>query len=1130
MRVLNDAATHPDAFESPVQAERLNRPTPEARPEPNRDPDRFIGRAFALTELRSSLEAARGGRGQLTLLAGEPGIGKTRTAEELIELARSRNVAVHLARCQESGGAPPFWPWIQILRSLMRDASDRSGSSLAELREIIPELTAATPMLPATPESDHSRFQLFDGVTAYFKEISGETPHLLFFDDLQWADPTTLNLMQFFSNNLAGCKILLLGAYRDLELADPDPRAALLDSLRRGPFSHEIVLRGLNAHETSDLVTNSMGHSLPADLMGRIHQKTDGNPFFIGEIVRMIGSDAKLGFSGDPSTWKITLPRGVREVIRRRFRNLSAGCMQVLSASSVIGREFNLNVLERLVDLDADSLLHAMDESLQAQVIGEVDGIPGRYRFAHASIREILYEDLSTVARLNLHCRIGGVIEAQADTAQDESLAELAYHFFQAAPLGDARKAVDYAQHAAQAAVRMLAYEEAVEQYNHALQALDWIEGASEIERAELYLSLGQAAELSGAHNRARESFNRASEIAKRCSAPELVGRAALGLGEVTFDYEIVDQAMIADLEYALDILPSGSRALRAKLMARLGVAVSFLRDPDRAHALGRQAIAIARELGDPGVLAYTLAQRQWTNSRPEQLKERMQGANELLELATRAGDPLLALSGRVWRLCAQLDSGDIAAVDREFQALDSQARELRHPSFLVWASRFEVVRALIDGRFDAAEQLAMRTYELSKRLWPRAALQGLTAQLFFVRREQGRLAELQESVRSAVSEHPTIPGWRCGLAFVESELDHREATRSEFERLASNDFHELCDDRNGLFSLPLIAEVCAYLGDSERAATLYRLLEPFSGMNAGPGFGIVSLGSINHYLGRLATLMDQWDVAEEQFARALEMHTRMGARPWLADTQVCFAEMLRARRGDGDLERAEVLMARARETAEELNMARLLRRMTPARAPVVSTVAKADRASCGFVKEGDYWTIDFAGATARLKDQVGLNYVAELLHHPGEEFHATVLLASARGHAAAPSGTPAGDAGPLLDTRAKLAYRSRLRELREELEEANEFNDLERSSKIQAEIDALVKELSRAIGLGGRDRKAASVSERARVNVTRRIRIALRNIAKAIPKLGDHLNATVKTGTFISYNPDPRIPIDWRF
>ena len=361
------------------------------------------------------------------------------------------------------------------------------------------------------------------------------------------------------------------------------------------------------------------------------------------------------------------------------------------------------------------------------------------------------------------------------------------------------------------------------------------------------------------------------------------------------------------------------------------------------------------------------------------------------------------------------------------------------------------------------------------------------------------------------------------------TELGRIVEAKAEFVELARAHFNAMLRDNEWLLGMALASEACGLLEDATAAADLYEQLTPFAGRHAA-GFGEGGMGAIDRYLGILATTLGRLDEAEAHFEAGVERNEQMGGRPWVARTQANYAAMLRARNRSGDEAKAAQLESSALEAAQSMGMTVLVREHK-SRSALLSDAAHvaplAPSSAAVFRRQGEYWTITFGGDNFKLRDSKGLQYMAQLLAEPGREFLALDLAREA------PSPDlrtdHLGDAGSQLDAEAKSAYRSRLHELQEELDDAEAANDPERVEKAREEMDFLARELSRAVGLAGRDRAAGSASERARLSVTRAIRLALDRIGEHSPALGAHLNSTIRTGTYCSYRPDTRLAINWR-
>jgi tetratricopeptide (TPR) repeat protein len=576
----------------------------------------FVGREREMDELRAGLEDALSGRGRLLLLVGEPGIGKTRTAEELATYARLRRAQVLWGRCYEGEGAPAYWPWVQAIRSYVHDRDPQAllsemGSGASDIAQVVSEVRQRLPGLPEPPpvSPEQARFRLFDAITTFLKNAGGGQPVVLVLDDLHWADKPSLLLLQFLARELRGARLLVIGTYRDVDLRRQHPLSQTLGELAREELAHRIVLRGLGREDVARFVEITAGIKPPPALVDAVYKETEGNPFFVNEVVRLLVADGRLERPETVRSWSVSIPQSVREVVGRRLDHLSVECNRVLTIASVVGREFGVDVLEPVSGLTGDRLLELLEEAVAARVIVEVPRQVGRYSFAHALIRETLYEELSTTRRVRLHRQLGETLETLYGGNPEPHLAELAYHFFEAAQGGDVDRAIAYAVRAGDRAADTMAHEEAVRQYEMALQAFE-LRGGRGTGRCAMLLKLGETLWKAGEYDRAREVAREAADIARRLGDAESLARAALGYGGrlVAFAAVSRDATLVALLEEALAALPEEDSALRARLLARLAEEITFSDPYERREALGLQALEVARRVGDSSVLALCSA------------------------------------------------------------------------------------------------------------------------------------------------------------------------------------------------------------------------------------------------------------------------------------------------------------------------------------------------------------------------------------------------------------------------------------------------------------------------------------------------------------------------------------------
>jgi len=1112
----------------------------------------FVGRQRELAELRAGLEDAVGGRGRFFLVVGEAGIGKTRLAEELAREAAERGGVALWGRCWEGEGAPPYWPWVQVIRALLQGVPAEElrpavGAGAPYLVPLVPELGERFRDLPAlstSPRSEHARFYLFDAVATLLRSAAQRTPLVLVLDDLQWADAPSLLLLQFLAHELRDVRILLLGTYREVEVRQAPAVAEILGALGRD--GHHVPLRGLGEEEVRRFLEETIGRSPAPVLVRAVHRETEGNPFFVDEIVRLLVAERALERHEDPSPGRFPVPQGVREAIRRRLAPLPPPAREALALASVVGREFDLAILHRACGLDPEALLETLGPALAREIVVREPGGVGRYRFAHALIRETLYEELGPAERIRLHGQIGEVLEEVHRTDPTPHLTALAHHFLEAAPARGADKALVYSTRAGRHAAASLAYEAAAAHFQSALEVLGLARPGDERERCELLLARGDVQWKSGDGRGARETFQQAAEIARRIGDAPLLARSALGFaGEgsrlLWVRSEVVDQPRIELLEEALHRLGDGDPGLRAQLLARLAINLYWAPEPERVVALSEEAVRLARQLGDPRLLAAVLRARWIALWRPEGAAERLAIADEILHLGERTGDRELALLGHRFRIVGFLEHGDVVAADREIEAWAQIAGELRQPLYLTDLAMWRATRAIMDGRFADGEEQAQRAVELGQREPDVQPILRHEIQTFLLHFHKGCLDQLvgRSQPRTGV---PATMFQRCARAFVWSETGRQAEARRELSALAKEGF-PLPRDGAWVVSMSLLSAVAAELNDRTSAAQLYELLMPYAGRVGIFAAGLACWGSVSYHLGLLASTLGRVADAIRHYEDAATVHERMGARPFLAWTQLAHARLLLTRDAGARRGEAAALLTSALATARELGMDGLVakvRRLGLDAAPTAGAQEPADGEAV-FRNEGDVWTVIYAGTSVRLKHSKGLGDIAILLANRGRDIHVADLIAASAGAPPDPRSTPAADlvaqglrvsrgasGDAVLDHRARADYRERLAGLHRELEDAERCNDEGRVARARAEFDFIAGELASAFGLGGRGRRAGSPIERARKAVASRIRFSLAHIARVHPALASHLRRYIRTGTVCSYVV-PDEPVRWR-
>jgi DNA-binding SARP family transcriptional activator len=892
----------------------------------------FVGRSAELRILREALDDARAGHGGLVLVSGEPGIGKSRLADEFLAQAREERVRVLVGRCWEAGGAPVYWPWMQSLRTYIRDCEPDTlrrqlGAGAADLAQLFPELEELFPDLPAPPsvESEGSRFRLFEATAVFLKAAARERPTLVVLDDLHAADEPSLLLLRYVTRELADSRLLLLGLYRDVDPTVREPLASTIAGLTRESSTRRLPLSGLRASEVADFVERATESAASEGLVAAIYEETEGNPLFVGEIVRLLVAEGALGEPATATGWKGPVPEGVRAVIMQRLGHLSEDCKRALVIASVLGREFDLEALERATTLGRDAILDLCDEAERERVVAEVPGASRRRRFAHTLIRDTVYESIPAGRRAQLERRVGEVLEQLYEDDVESHLTELAHHFLAAVPAGEPATAFDYARRAGARAVELTAFEEAERLYGMALGV-----SSDDAGRLDVLLALGDAQARAGDPATSKATFREAAALAEALALPTRLGLAALGYGgRVVWDVQRGDEYLKPLLEKALLALGEDDDPLRVRLLSRL--AAGPLRDAGYPahvrHAMGEEALAMARRLDDPSTLAYALAASIAARHNPASTERQVSDSTELIEIATLAREPERAVEAYDHLANALLELGDMRGAHDALDAMEALAEKLRQPSQTFYVAEVRAQHALLEGRFDDAERLTQTAFEAGSRVLEWNARYTYGIQLFFLRRHQGRLHELAHVFGSDddSARYRGYPIWDCLVMSFHRETGNGSLARDIFERFATERFSRLPFDEEWLVGMGLLAEEAASIGDGARAEVLHDLLLPYADRVA-TAYSEACTGSVSRYLGLLAWVSSHPGDAERHFEAAIGVNERIGAKPWLALTQRDFATMLRQRGAPGDGERASKLERAARECADEIGMSRVER------------------------------------------------------------------------------------------------------------------------------------------------------------------------------------------------------------
>jgi DNA-binding SARP family transcriptional activator/tetratricopeptide (TPR) repeat protein len=817
----------------------------------------MIGRSDVLAELQGHLDRVLAGHSETLIISGEAGIGKTRMVNELAELAGTQGARVLWGRCHEADYSPSFWPWLPILRQL---APAHPGALIAGL--------LSPTDAPSSVDAGSAELRTYDAVSALLAQSAAERPLVIVIEDLHWADTSSLRLLTYAAETLPHERVMLVATLRDKSVPTPALQACLgaLGRLQ----ARRIPLAGLAPGQVGDLVASLSGGNVEDELVTIVNERTDGNPFFVIELVRLLTTGQRLHAAGARD---VPVPHGVQDVVRLRLAGLTPAAGRLLQVAAVIGREFDLVTVSEVSGTDPETAITLLDEAAQAHAVEDADQ-PDRYRFSHALVRETLTTQLSLARRGRLHAAIAIALESRHQDDPELATA-LAHHFVIGATVRPelAESAVRYAVAAARLAENRGALDEALRHWEHAITADGLAPGSQPRRRYDVLLGLGRARHRRGEIVSSREALNAAVALGRDLGDIVLIAEAATSYrGAGVWRWREVgmgDETVIAALQECARALPASE--LRARVLASLAMEMTHEWCSPAADDISRQALELAREIGTTDLIADVISLRMlmlW--GRPGAAGERLALAAEALRLPLSKEQELYARFGAA---AAHLQHGEPAAADREVIRCTELARRLRHTGADVPIAWWRFYRAVANGNTDLVATTAGEIIEKHKRSQI-VALNELEsmAQLH----NAGAGAPVPGSFVTQATGNAN-PAFRTFVAHALAETGRvPEAVALLGESTPTDCWHY-----SSMYADCLRVAVLALAEPGPELALALSRIEPWAGEFVVAG-STDYLGSVEYFIGRGREGLGDLDGARAAYRRAVDRNRDANVVPWL--------------------------------------------------------------------------------------------------------------------------------------------------------------------------------------------------------------------------------------------------------
>ncbi len=1017
----------------------------------------LVGREAELAALRADLRDVTSGTGRVVMVSGDPGIGKSTLVDAFRVDALAAGATWLWGAAWEDLGAPAYWPWTQVVRSASRIAAEEVAARTGELGALWP--TDSTERVP-------EQFVLYDAVADLLAALSEQAPVVVVLEDLHAAGVATARLLEFVARFNRHVPVLLIGTYRPAEVAADGELSAIIARLEETGTS--LAPAPLPGPEIA-AVLEAAGVHPDARLVSNVADRTQGNPLFVTHVARRLAAGATIGDTG--------LPLGLRSALRRQAERATStsDVPEALDAASVLGVDLTVEILSTVLGATASQVQPALDAAVAAGLLSAESADLDRYEFTHTVVREALYDGINPSRRAQLH-----LSTAQALAAAGAGPDRLGHHFASAWPAGGAAEAAELSRLAADRATAAHAHAEAVALYQQALTARGRIPGAEPAARCALLLELTAARFRAGRTAEAHATARLAGDLAASIGDVELISRAAL-LVASHLPFNAIDHDAISALRNADEQSAGVVSATRVAVLARLAGVTAPLDRAEAAAIAGRAeevATALSADVAESdrnaSLTAALCAQLEvaWGRHDPANARET---ARRLADAAVGSADEATAA---IWDLVFSLELGDTAAAESAVHSIEKLASRERQPQLRHLAISRRAMLTILRGDLRQGLLLAHEAKAVAAGADLPDGDAVLWGQLFAVWTQSGldddEAASMERIATDLAASSPFEAAHAAAVVQMLGARGEVAEARALFGRLMTS-LDSLERDLLYAWTLSVLSEDAGLLGDTDAAAILYERLLPFADRFVVAAGGVACVGSASHQLGKLAGLLGWTETAREHLAAAVEAHR----------TAECSALV----------------------TASERALAEL------------SPIAAA------FSQVGQVITARYGQDAVQLPASLGLRYLSVLAANPGVPMNATRLVAisSDAGATRGVENAVTGQVRPadeVIDKAALASYRARLADIEAEREEAASWNDRGRSARLEEERSFLLDELSRAVGLGGRTRRFADEAERARVNVTRAIRSAIRKIETQAPELGAHLDRCVTTGGQCLYDP----------